>query len=291
MIGQIKKNLANRVGQFLQSPTKTPPPVANPLATPADAGKSSISITKDISNTIPQNTQKDTSARKEGLELYMQEKRGERGNRMSRGGSSKGLVYTEGRFKGMSQGQADAIELKEYREMNPEDRSKYNVVDEGDYETGKKRSIEMEKIASETARENERLAKAGASSPVSPPSSLDPQPMSAPTPPPVTKPPSQTNREQGWGKTMDTPYSGKPATASLSNKSDSASTFQNQDMVKDPAPAPAPAVAPVSNPEPSVNTTAQASSIIPPVSNAAKEASDQATVKAAKALKKKEDYI
>ena len=266
LLDQVKKSLDKSKEPKVKK--VNPPPVANPVANSDDGGKSGISITKDISSTVPENKSGDTSARKEGLDLYMQEKRGERGNRMSKGGSRKGLVYTEGKFKGMSEGQADAIELKEYREMKPEDRNKYNVVDEGDYENEKKRSIEMEKASGEVARENKRLAEGGAMKTENTTAST-PQPFSAATPPPITNPAaSQTNRERGMGQTMDAPYSGSKETARVSkpldqlaaensNKSEAASTFQKPDpSTQAPVSNPSPLIAlPMRKPE-SVSTSA-----------------------------------
>jgi hypothetical protein len=88
-----------------------------------------------------------------GREAYMTEARGRRGAKHD---SGKDWRYKKGKYKGMTQGEADGVDLARYRKMPEHQRDKFRSVNAADRQRNREGAIQAAKDAAKVARESQR---------------------------------------------------------------------------------------------------------------------------------------
>ena len=90
-----------------------------------------------------------------GFERFLALHRGSRGgSKMSGRDKKSGFIYTEGPFKGMTEGQADIRANQKFQKMNEAQRDDYRPMNEGDYAKSRERKTQAERDDYAMAREN-----------------------------------------------------------------------------------------------------------------------------------------
>ena len=90
-----------------------------------------------------------------GFERFLALHRGSRGGRVLTGKDKKhGAVYTEGKYKGMTEGEADIAAHKSFQKMGEGSRDNFRQVNEGDIAAARGRNIQAQRDEAALAREN-----------------------------------------------------------------------------------------------------------------------------------------
>jgi hypothetical protein len=137
------------------------PPVSNPVMNLGQLSGGLARRFKSSDRDLPRSLRQQAETPEQGNTGYgrfLAKHRGARGGREISGFSKKsGAVYTEGRFKGLTEGQADVKADANWGRMSEEQRDAQRTVTAGDYEAKRKRALQAEKDKFEIAREQEAL--------------------------------------------------------------------------------------------------------------------------------------
>jgi hypothetical protein len=154
-----------------------------------EAGSKQIATpTLPVTNPPASNSDRGAAADKasnSGFERYMEIQRGSRGGLTS---DRKGILkYTDGPYKGMTRGQADAQDAQKFSKMGASERDQYRAVNNADLEraaqTERQRVIEQNQVANDFERqrrqqmEEERRKREGNAPDYTPPPAGGKQPM------------------------------------------------------------------------------------------------------------------
>jgi hypothetical protein len=137
------------------------PPVSNPVMNLGQLSGGLARRFKSSDRDLPRSLRQQAETPEQGNTGYgrfLAKHRGARGGREISGFSKKsGAVYTEGRFKGLTEGQADVKADANWGRMSEEQRDAQRTVTAGDYEAKRKRALQAERDKFEIAREQEAL--------------------------------------------------------------------------------------------------------------------------------------